>query len=582
MRRQRWELIPPERRAEFSFGTRLFPSQEPADPDSTGQAAWEEVPPGLRGAFGSLDRRYPRGVPPEVELSAETQLSGWRGERVATQLVLWSSSEVRQVRWRIGEFTSEDGATLRSDCLRVHFLRYVLSDDGSQGGRGEPPTKKFLTADVLDEVERFDLAERNVRPLWLTVDIPAEAAPGRYRAELTVVAAGGVELPFRLELEVQPRLLPSPAEWAFNLELWQNPWAVARYHGVRPWSPEHWALLRPVLGLLAEAGGKCITATIIPRPWGGQTYDAYESMVQWIRQADGAWRYDYALFDRWVEFCDSVGFHGPIYCYSVLSWSGYTFLDEATGELVTLDFKTGSPEYAALWKPFLKDFTAHLREKGWYDRAVFAIDEAPLETMQQFIGFLRADAPGLKIALAGGWHPEIREEIHSWCCFIDQEMPREVIEQRRAQARPTTYYVCCGPERPNTFAFSPPAESVWLGWYAFARGFDGFLRWAYNSWPLEPLVDSRYIAWPAGDCFLVYPGPRSSVRFERLREGIQDYEKLRLLRQELLPSSSPEAREKLDRLDRFLAGLRYDPAAGTEVYLEQVRAGKRLLEELSR
>jgi hypothetical protein len=32
---------------------------------------------------------------------------------------------------------------------------------------------------------------------------------------------------------------------------------------------------------------------------------------------------------------------------------------------------------------------------------------------------------------------------------------------------------------------------------------------------------------------LIYPGPRSSIRFERLREGIQDYEKIRILRQAL-------------------------------------------------
>ena len=42
--------------------------------------------------------------------------------------------------------------------------------------------------------------------------------------------------------------------------------------------------------------------------------------------------------------------------------------------------------------------------------------------------------------------------------------------------------------------------------------------------------DARHVAWPAGDTYLVYPGGESSVRFEKLREGIVDFEKIRLLR----------------------------------------------------
>ncbi|HEY5368179.1 MAG TPA: DUF4091 domain-containing protein [Hanamia sp.] len=39
--------------------------------------------------------------------------------------------------------------------------------------------------------------------------------------------------------------------------------------------------------------------------------------------------------------------------------------------------------------------------------------------------------------------------------------------------------------------------------------------------------------WPSGDTYFVYPGGRSSIRFERLREGIQDYEKFKILRAQL-------------------------------------------------
>jgi len=147
---------------------------------------------------------------------------------------------------------------------------------------------------------------------------------------------------------------------------------------------------------------------------------------------------------------------------------------------------------------------------------------------------------------------------------------------------PTTFYVCCGPGRPNTFLFSLPAESAWLGWYAAAQGYTGFLRWGYNSWGTDPFFfDISHSVWPAGDCFLVYPGPRSSIRFERLREGIQDYEKIQILRRVLRHSDSPRAAGALQRLDEMLARFSY-PLPGKPSCTDAVNAARALLSELSR
>ena len=106
------------------------------------------------------------------------------------------------------------------------------------------------------------------------------------------------------------------------------------------------------------------------------------------------------------------------------------------------------------------------------------------------------------------------------------------------------------------------------------------MRWAYNSWPENPVIDSRYTKWPSGDTYLVYPGARSSIRFERLREGIQDYEKIRILREELALESSEKAASALKRLNEFLdsidaSTLENKPAA------EVVNEGKQLLYEIT-
>ena len=81
---------------------------------------------------------------------------------------------------------------------------------------------------------------------------------------------------------------------------------------------------------------------------------------------------------------------------------------------------------------------------------------------------------------------------------------------------------------PNLFTVSDPADAMFLGLEMARRKADGYLRWAYNSWPLEPLTDSRFRSFTSGDTFVVYPEGRSSIRFERLIQGIQEYEKIRL------------------------------------------------------
>lgn len=112
-----------------------------------------------------------------------------------------------------------------------------------------------------------------------------------------------------------------------------------------------------------------------------------------------------------------------------------------------------------------------------------------------------------------------------------------------------------------------------------ACGYDGFLRWAYNSWVGEPLTDSRFRTFPAGDTYIIYPGARSSVRFERLVEGIQDAEKISILKKEFAAAGTPEAASRLEQLETLLAGFAsITPEAGWPDRLSQ---SKRTLNELS-
>ena len=81
---------------------------------------------------------------------------------------------------------------------------------------------------------------------WLTVDVPVDIDTGFYSSPdgslvLEVVSPQGLVLPCR-------------EDWIFHLDLWQNPWAVARYARCEPWSDEHFEVLLPHLRRLADTG----------------------------------------------------------------------------------------------------------------------------------------------------------------------------------------------------------------------------------------------------------------------------------------------------------------------------------------
>lgn len=69
-----------------------------------------------------------------------------------------------------------------------------------------------------------------------------------------------------------------------SLDLWQNPFAVARYYQVPLWSQAHLDAMRPLMKMLADAGQKIITASIMHKPWNGQTEDFFETMVTWMKR----------------------------------------------------------------------------------------------------------------------------------------------------------------------------------------------------------------------------------------------------------------------------------------------------------
>ncbi|MDY4725423.1 MAG: DUF6067 family protein [Candidatus Cryptobacteroides sp.] len=465
----------------------------------------------------------------------------WRGEKVFAQAVVSSEEEEELKDVRLSVSDLRNGKSLiGAENIRLQFVSYVVSDlldttKYGQCGSREDKSKwgEVLVADVLDINDSMTVPAGRKQPVWMTVSVPSDARPGKYSGKLTVTSSNAKARSLNVELTVADHVLPPARDWAFHLDLWQNPYSVARYENVPLWSEAHFEAMRPVMRMLAEAGQKSVTATIMSRPWNGQTEDAFGSMVTKIRRIDGTWLYDYTIFDRWVEFMFSLGIDKQINCYSMIPWAlQFDYIDQATSSPATFQAAPGSEEYNEYWGAFIADFARHLKAKGWFEKTMIAMDERPLESMQAVLGLIRKVEPAFKISLAGNYHEPVIYDIVDFSETFSgkQEFPESAKAKRKELGLTTTFYTCCAEAHPNMFVISNPDEAAWLGWFAQAEGYDGYLRWAYNSWTIDPLTDARFRTWPAGDCFVVYPGGRGSVRFSKLVEGIQDFEKVRILR----------------------------------------------------
>ena len=533
----------------------LLTYQELPDPTAPSDKEWVAVT-STQVSWGTTDVRYAKHQLPQLKKQQTVSLKGWRGERVNAQAVVWTGVELKDLNFSFGDFKDKKGNVLPKDAFTGGFVRYVMTDELNKDGRGACGHRKsidydsLLVADPIDtNLKTMALPARTVQPVWVQCWIPQSATPGTYQGELLINDGSRLLQRLNLEITVSSRELPQPSEWAYHLDLWQSPYAVARYYQVPLWSQEHFDAMRPLMKMLADAGQKIITATLTHKPWNGQTEDYFDTMVTWIKRADGTWAFDYTISARWVEFMMSVGIDKQINCYSMVPWElSFQYYDQATNSLQFVKTAPGDAAYEEMWGAMLASFSKHLKEKGWFDICAIAMDERPMEVMQKTLKVIRKADPDFKVSLAGNYHEEIEPDLYDYCIVIGQNFPEEVRLRRVAENKRTNYYTCCTEAHPNTFTFSDPAEAAWMSYYSSKKHLDGYLRWAYNSWPLEPLLDSRFRSWAGGDTYLVYPGARSCIRFERLIEGIQAHEKINILRQEFEKKGNKAGLKKIEKM----------------------------------
>ncbi|MBR5456132.1 MAG: DUF4091 domain-containing protein [Bacteroidaceae bacterium] len=554
-----------------------YPIDEYAEPrvgTTPDEASWNAIADGLNASWASRDVHYKLHEVPQLELKNEAALYAWKGERANIQAVLYSKSDQGMLSVRMTEWT-KGGAATGINGGDARFVNYVITDDYVSCGNHPMTLPQWLVADVIDQDKPHAVPAMETRPVWCTIEVPRDIEAGEYATALEVVDENGnVVKSLTLNITVDSHSLPTVANQKFHLDFWQQPYAISRYYGVERWSDEHYDALRPYLKALGRAGQRTVTTILFYEPWGEQTHDLFDPMVQTTKKSDGTWDYDYTVFDKYVELCAEYGIDKQINCFSMVPWDmSFRYWDEASSTYKSLKTTTGTAEYSELWTSFLTSFKAHLVEKGWFEKTNIAMDERGEADLQNAYNI--ANGLGFNCALAGNYHSSLCGTYRDLCAQLGQEhlFTAQQLASRKAKGWVTTFYTSCANSEPNIYTNSYPAEAAYLPIYAAKMNLDGYLHWAWCNWDEHPLTDSRFRKFGSGDTYCYYPGNRSSIRFERLIEGIHQFEKIQILKEEYKNNSAKLAQLNT-LLNRFTGGIAGAECAALVDDLEAFLNGK--------
>jgi hypothetical protein len=402
-----------------------------------------------------------------------------------------------------------------------------------------------------------EISEGTNQPLWVVVYVPKDAKPGDYEGTVRLKAEDwSATVP--LKLHVWDFALPDTnhLETAFGLDA--N--TIWRYHRLKTEADK-----RRVFDMYLQNFAEHRISPQNPTPLD-------PIVVRLLPEAKPPRaEVDFTRFDREMERVIDT-YHFTNFVLPVEGMGGGTFQFRAEPKIGR--FGEDSPEYQAVFESYVKQLEQHLREKGWLKMAYLYWFDEPAAKDYAFVrrGMERVKryAPGLQTMLTVAPHDQL-SAVDIWCPLTPNYDPTVA---RRCEARGERFwwYVCCGPKAPycTLFIDHPATElRVWL-WQTWQRKVSGILVWSANYWtsdtafpdrPQNPYEDPMgYVSdsslprgtkqyWGNGDGRFLYPPesavaahggdgpilepPVSSIRWEMLREGIEDYEFLCILRERI-------------------------------------------------
>jgi hypothetical protein len=456
-------------------------------------------------------------------------------EYETAQITIRSGTRLEGVSLRFTALASEgNGIRIPSENIQWNFIGFVpVKRNTSEAECGEHeyvPEGELLrkapfdAPDPLLEERSLTIEPNQTQPVWITIYIPSGIPPGVYRGEATVITSAGNEA-IPIELTVYPFELPK--ERHLYLTNWFEIGHLVKAHKVREFSEEFWKILERYAQNLSQH-----RQNVIFTPW---------QLVKVYIERNRDLSFDYSNFDRYVETFLKSGGVDRIELWHVAHYGekGRAGKEIILHNVGAIDRKTGKKLLLSSDQglaPLLEDLRGHLVKKGWFDKTIIHIADEPsfhnLEQWKTAARFVRQHMPGIKTIDAIG--------ATGFGDLLDIMVPLTLNlnilfnEYKSAQAAGAElwFYTCCVPYGyyANRFLDYHLSKTRILHWMNYATGTQGFLHWGLTyDWddPFGPAP-----TFPPGDSHIIYPGkngPMNSIRWEMVREGLEDYEYLWLL-----------------------------------------------------
>jgi hypothetical protein len=342
------------------------------------------------------------------------RLRGARNGTYSGLLVASSSDTIKGLNAQVTDLNGP-GGVIPASAITVAYAR--VSDGGM--GNNFAGTGAWSMFDVLDTAPPKEIAKvqwggyapfKPIQPIWLTVRVPKDAKAGKYQGSVTVNAEGEKPVTTALEIEVVGDwAVPDAKDFKTYVGFLECPDAVAKQYKVALWSEEHWKLLDKTFEVLGQVGTKDLFVPLVARTHLGNPH----AMVRWIKQADGSYKPDTSIAERYMDTAFKHMGKIPVVCFFIAQMNQVwgpnntpldqpicTELDPKTGELKDLlPPKWGTPEAIAFWKPLLDNMREFLAKRGMKDSMTFGYiaqgfgPAAPGKEVPNYFTDLRQMAP---------------------------------------------------------------------------------------------------------------------------------------------------------------------------------------------
>lgn len=407
-----------------------------------------------------------------------------------------------------GELKGPQGATIPADAFELSRVGYIRTVQPQY-----PVMHIGDWPDPLLPMEAFEVSNPFCQPVWVDLRVPRTAAPGKYTGQITVEGPHAVSI--RVELTVRPFEVP-----------------LRRSYVTMGWALNEWFFKDGIDGFRRKV---CVLLEHGLAPW-----EACHKFSKNLREHDQIFQW----FQEWGVQLQSM--------------------------------TTDKPD---------PNYVEHLRKRGWLKNFICIPGDEPHERdypeFREKVAKLRSQFPGLTIAMTEDPRPVNQGLFDLWIAEPSAQ-DDEYVRAAGQRGERIGWYMCQLPIHavypgpiwgcPGAVLDRPAVDhrvAYWLAWkfgievvgfWAISSWPKGWEEWPAKPWPVNPLSEYPYSGQHNGNGFLCYPWKDTvlpSVRLKVLRDGMNDYEYLLMLKK--LTGDQATARDKalLAVPTDVAVGLRY-------------------------